>query len=154
MIEDKDPPIEPQDWRGGVKVVDIGDLRIARGLSRRPRSACEHRRLVYDKSERRIWCHDCESNVDAFDAFLLLVERYSAATDNLNRRQKALTEAEAFQLRTIAAKKMDEAWRSRNMVPACPHCNHGLFPEHFKNGMSMLGKEYAEARLKTKPQRS
>ncbi len=143
--DSRDPAIEPQNFVGGVKVVDIGDLRVARGLSRRPHSACPHRQLVYDSKERRIWCADCEMNVEAFDAFESFVSRYSKANDEMERRAKRLAEAEKFQARSIAAKKLDEEWRSRTMVPACPHCGMGLFPEDFKNGCSSLGRDYARA---------
>ncbi len=102
---------------------------------------------MYDQNERRIWCKDCEREIEPFDAFENLVKQYDKADSNLKRRQKTVSEAERFQLRSIAAKKIDEAWRSRNMVPACPHCSHGLFPENFKDGMSMMSKEYAQARI-------
>ena len=49
-----DAPIEPQEYLSGPTVVDIGDLRVARGLSRRPFSGCAHHSLVYDNKERRI----------------------------------------------------------------------------------------------------
>jgi len=153
MSDEKDPPIEPQDYISGVTVVDIGDLRVARGLSRRPHSACRHSRVVYDKAERRIWCRDCERDVEAFDAYTTLIEQYNRAYDSFVDREKKLQEAEKFQVRSIAAKKIDEAWRSRNMVPACPHCSHGLFPENFKNGMSMMSRDYAQARIDAKQKR-
>ena len=149
MSDDKDPPIKALDYLSGVNVVDIGDLRVARGMTRRPYSTCRHRKMLYDTNERRIWCSDCETNVEAFDAFTVLVEFFSDAHDNLRRRQTALDEAEKFQVRSLAAKEIDKAWRSHNMVPACPHCRQGLFPEDFKNGVGMhLGREYAEARRK------
>lgn len=141
------PPIEPLDYLGGMKVVDIGDLRIARGMTRRPFTACHHPRLFYDQNERRIWCRDCETDVEAFDAFKLLIENYSYALDEIKRDRTALDEALKFSIISIAAKKIDEAWRSKNMVPACPTCGHGLFPEQFKSGLTMLGKDYATAKL-------
>lgn len=143
-----DAPIEPQAFLHGTKVVDIGDLRVARGFSRRPRSSCQHKRLHYDSSERRIWCADCETNVEAFDAFEMLVDRHYAAYEHLRKRKEQVEEAEAFSLRSLAAKAIDQAWRRRSMVPACPHCHNGLFPEDFKNGrMTMLGRDFARARL-------
>jgi hypothetical protein len=146
---ERDPPIEPQEYLAGVKVIDIGDVRVARGMTRRHHSGCRHRRLVYDNAERRVWCQDCERDVEGFDAFKLLVEGYDAALKRVERREATVSEAEKFALRSIAAKKMDEAWRSRSMVPACPHCSQGLFPEDFKNGpRAMLGKDYALAVLK------
>jgi len=145
-VTEKDPPIEPQEFAGGVKVVDIGDIRVARGLSRRPASSCQHKRIHYDRAERRIWCADCEQNIEAFDAFEIIVAKFDAAAQNIKRRQSELDEAEKFQIRTLAARQLDLAWRHRSMVPMCPSCGMGLFPEDFKNGgRGSLGREYAEA---------
>lgn len=143
----KDPPIMPLDYLGGVKVVDIGDIRVARGMSRRPASFCKHKQLHYDNLERRIWCADCEQSIDPFDAFELIVKNLYDAEYRIKRRSKELEEAEKFQIRTLAAKNLDFAWRKRNMVPACPTCGCGLFPEDFKDGIrTSIGREYAEAK--------
>jgi hypothetical protein len=151
----KQPPIEPQDYLGGVTVVDIGDIRVARGMSRRPSSSCKHCRLHYDRQERRIWCSDCEQDIEAFDAFERIVEQFSDAERKLKTRASELSEAERFQIRTLAARQIDIAWRSRTMVPACPTCGCGLFPEDFKSGIKVkLGREYAEAQRKKKLERS
>ena len=147
MSETRDPPIEPKPFIGGVTVVDIGDVRVARGLTRRHHSSCRHAHMNYDPIERRVWCSDCEREVEPFDAFEIIVGQFSGAAKAMDARQKLLDEAEKFQARTLAAKAMDEAWRSRTMVPACPHCSHGLFPEDFRRGVkTMLGRDYAEAR--------
>jgi hypothetical protein len=144
-MRDRDPPIEELGFVGGVTIVDIGDIRVARGLTRRHHASCPHRNLVYDNSERRIWCKDCERDVEAFDAFEQIVSQYSGALSALERREVRLREAETFQVRSLAAKQIDKAWRHRKMVPACPHCKHGLFPENFKHGCDMLGRDYATA---------
>lgn len=142
-----DEPIIEREYLAGLKVVDIGDLRVSRGQTRRPYSACQHTALVYDPGERRIWCKDCEKDVDPFDAFKGLAERYSTAVDGLKRRQEHLDEVEQFKMRSIAAREMDKAWRSKGMVPCCPHCNNGLFPEDFKSGPHLISRDYAAARL-------
>lgn len=150
-LENRTPPIQPLEYLAGVKVVDIGDLRVARGMTRRPASVCKHRGLTYDTHERRIWCADCEQNVGGFDAFILLVEQFHHANEDIKRRETRLAEAEAHKLRSLAAKELDKAWQSRRMVPACPHCHQGLFPEDFKNGIgARLGRDYAEARRRKK----
>lgn len=144
--DQRDPPIEGPQYLSGVTVVDIGDYRVSRGMTRRPFSACHHRRLTYDTQERRIWCQDCERDVEPFDAFTGLVQPYDAALKSLERKREAIEEAEKFQARSLAAKAIDKAWRKRSSVPACPHCHNGLFPEDFKNGvMVTLGRDYAEA---------
>lgn len=102
--------------------------------------------MIYDTAERRIWCPDCERDIEAFDAFALLVQGYHQAVTAVERRAEAISQVEKFKIRSIAAKKLDEAWRQRNMVPCCPHCKNGLLPEDFKRGVSMLGKDWVEAR--------
>ena len=139
-----DVPIEPDSFVAGVKVVDIGDLRVARGRTRRERSVCPHRQLVYDNQERRIWCEDCESTVDPFDAFIGLVEQFHAAEQAIRRRQHEVAEAEAFSLRSRAAKAMDDMYRKRTSVPCCPKCNFPLMPERVVLGLPSMGRDFAE----------
>ncbi|ANC85485.1 hypothetical protein [Sphingomonas sp. NIC1] len=139
------PPIEPQSYLGGVTVIDFGDLRVARGMTRRPVRTCRHHGLRYDDRERRIWCSDCETDVEPFDAFKLLVEHFDGAQKKARRMLEEANEAQSFQLRSIAAKEIDQKWRKRNMVPACPHCRAGIWPEDVKR-MGLVGKEYDSAR--------
>jgi hypothetical protein len=149
-MSEKDPPIEEQPYLYGVSVIDIGDIRVSRGLSRRPFSICKHRRMVFDQHERRIWCKDCETTLDAFDAFRLLAEQSHAFLASIKDRERQVSEDEKHTTRSRAAKVLDEAWRSRSMVPACPHCRSGLFPEDFTNGVSKMGRDYAAKRRATK----
>lgn len=147
MSDQKTPPIVPQDYLSGVKIVDIGDLRVARGRSRRPVSVCKHSQLVYDSNERRVWCKECETDIEAFDAFELLVGYFNAAANRLERREELVREAEEHSLISRAAKVVDHAWRSRRMAPDCPHCQTPLLPEDFANGIkSSTGTEFARAR--------
>ena len=153
-MEEKDPPIEPLNYMSGPTVIDIGDIRVARGMSRRPASACKHRHMRYDRNERRVWCVDCERDIEGFDAFQLLAEQAHEFAAHLDRREKKIAEAEAFQVRSLAAKEIDKVWRSRTRVPACPHCHLGLLPEHFAKGVtSQLGRDYAIAQIRAKNER-
>ena len=145
-----DAPIKPVEYGYGLNVIDIGDLRIARGETRRPRSACTHRNMVHDSRERRIWCADCESEVEPFDAFKYLCEAWNGAVENLNRRKKELSEAELFAVRSRAAKLMDQHWRSKTRAPCCPHCKVGILPEDVTNGLSTQSKEWILASRKSK----
>lgn len=145
MADPKDPPIQEVEFTYGPSVIDIGDVRVARGLSRRPYSSCKHRALVYDSQERRIWCKDCEQNIDPFDAFVIVAEQCHGFLESLNRRAKQIAEAEAFTARSRAVKSLDKIWRSRNMAPCCPHCNRGLLPEDML-GVGSAGVKYERAR--------
>ena len=145
-----DPLIVDPGFLYGVKVVDIGDLRVSQGLSRRPLSACNHTNLDYDSKERRIWCEDCEHDVEAFDVFLQIVGYFHAAISDIKKRRERLASAEKFQARSLAVKSLDKVWRSRTIVPACPHCNRGLLPEDYKFGVERVGKEFEIARRRKK----
>lgn len=143
-----DAPIEPKDYFLGVKVVDIGDLGVARGMTRRPLSSCKHRRMVYDTDERRVWCSDCESEVEPFDAFKGLVERMDGHVKELKRREQAVKDAEAHALRSRASKVMDEVWRSTKMAPLCPHCMTAILPEDVVSGLARTSKSLVMAARK------
>ena len=103
--------------------------------------------MRYDDRERRVWCADCEQDVEPFDAFKHLVENYDEAWKAADRRIKEAHEASKFSLISRAAKAIDKMWRSRKMVPACPHCHAGIWPEDALR-MGMVGKEYDGARRK------
>lgn len=141
-----DAPIEPQRFSGGVQVVDIGDLRVARGQTRRPVTNCRHVNMVYDDTERRIWCQDCEVEVESYEAFKVVCENIDRATKRLNQREREIKEAEQFAVRSRAAKSLDKVWRSHNQAPVCPHCAEALLPEDFANGAISTGRELARAR--------
>lgn len=145
MSERKDPPIQEGEYLYGLNVIDIGELRVSRGQSRRPHSACPHRRLTYDPRERRIWCRDCERDIDGFDAFTILAEQCHSFHAQNARRAKELAEAEQFQARSLAVKALDRLWRSRTTVPCCPHCRRGLLPEDMKH-LGCVGIKYERAR--------
>lgn len=149
-----DNPIEPQNYPFGLNVVDIGDIRVTRGKTKRPQLICRHRNMNYDREERRIYCPDCETDVDPFDAFMALVENWDAVTKAHIKKSEALNSALKFQIRARATKVIDEVWRQRKVVPMCPACNQGLLPEDFVNGVDVVSKEWAlsarKARLNKK----
>jgi len=143
-------PIEPHEFTYGPKVVTIEDLRVARGKTRRPLSSCRHKQLVYDETERRVWCSDCETEVEPFDAFMQLVGVFSSAKIKIDRRMQELAEAEKFALRSRASKRMDEYWRSQTMVPLCPHCHGAILPEDVVGGLAQASKSIEIAARKRK----
>lgn len=152
MSGPKRPPIDPKDYLYGLTVVDIGDLRVARGKTRQNPSACRHLRLNYDDQERRIYCSDCEQDVDHFDAFITVVHNWRAMTKSLEARRKSIEESEQFTLFTRAAKEIDKAWRKRSQVPCCPSCNAGLLPEDFASGVKATkSADIERAKRKRKP---
>jgi hypothetical protein len=144
-----DAPIDQQDYLYGIKVVQIDDLRVARGLTRRPKTSCRHKRLVYDQGERRVWCEDCETEVEPFDAFMGVVEVWGLASNQIERRKRELAEAEAFAIISRASKVIDQVWRSKRSVPLCPHCHEAILPGDVVGGVSTASRQLVEQRRKT-----
>lgn len=131
MSDWSDPPIKEQNFL--VKqVVDIGDYRVARGISRRPHSLCLHNNLMYDPAERRIWCSDCERTLDPFDAFMGIVERFQTISRVYDARLKSVEMAESSLLHRIAAKALDKIWAAR-MAAVCPHCRGALTADDMRD---------------------
>ncbi len=145
-----DAPIEPQEYLYGVNVVDIGDIRVARGLTRRPHSTCAHRQQVYDDKERRIWCKDCETELEPFDAYMCLVGVMDGHIKNLKRREEQVKDAEAHSARSRAVKVLDQVWRSHQMAPLCPHCDTAILPEDVARGVATASKSLVIAARKRK----
>jgi hypothetical protein len=141
-------PIDPQEYLYGINIVQIDDLRVARGLSRRPRTSCNHKRMAYDQNERRVWCEDCETEVEPFDAFMGVVEVWARATNQIDRRKRELAEAEAFAIISRASKAFDQVWRSKRSVPLCPHCHEAILPADVVGGLSTASRELIEQRRK------
>lgn len=140
-------PIDPQDYPYGVNVVDIGDARVSRGRSRREYSSCPHKALNYDIHERRVVCSDCDTELEAFDAFRALVENYDKALKYLKAENEKIKAARENNLVSLASKHVDRVWRGKTVAPACPHCNRGLLPEDFKAGVKMsVSREMERAR--------
>lgn len=153
MDDKKSPPIEEPGFLGGVTVIDIGDVRVARGISRRPYSVCRHTKLVYDGNERRIWCKDCEQDIEPFDGFKIVAEQCSAFKASLERRERAVETAEAHALISRAAKAVDDAWRRRKIAPCCPHCSQPILPEDFAAGVRSGSSVELERRRRTAKQK-
>jgi len=136
----KAPPIEATNYISGVNVVDFGDLRVARGKTRRPFRTCRHKSMAYDPNERRIYCNDCESDVEPFDAFMALVERQDRAIKHFERVKKEAEDARSANLHRIAAKKLEKTWRGK-LLPCCPHCSRGITPADMEHH-SCVGKTF------------
>jgi len=153
-----DEPLEPADEKAAPfcleNVVQIGDFTAKYGRGKRYSKPCEHNRLVYSPEEKRVWCQDCESTVDPFDAFYRIVRSLSDGEQELKSRREALERDEDQSLLSRAAKAVDRAFRRRKMIPVCPHCKEGLLPEDVVNidKRAMVSKELTIAKREKQKQ--
>lgn len=133
-------------------VVQFGDIYFkARG--RRAvweQDRCAHTHLTLDSNGDIVLCDDCGKQVSAFWALQKIVDQWGRHANAIERRQERLNEEVKSVVHLIAAKKVERAWRSRKMVPTCPHCHEPIFPEDGFGG-SMVNKEIAKRRRAAKP---
>lgn len=111
----------------GSPIVDFAGVRVAHGLRKYHHRTCEHKSLVYNPSERRIWCESCERTIEAFDAFMMVVRNFQDMVRAAEHERQLAREALGMHLVRRAAKAIDRVW-GHKMAPACPHCRKGLLP--------------------------
>lgn len=150
-MSDKDDEIIPREHCQPFRceVINLADVRVRFGKPKTP-NKCNHKDLVYDFSEKRVWCKECEKSIENFDAFMVLVDNFTAMIKEIKRKSFEVTEALKHNIISRAAKKIDEAWRRKSTVPCCPHCKGALLPEDFENGVYQSSKALEIARRNKK----
>lgn len=153
--DEKLPPadveIEPFDDGArafGRPIIDFETIRIQAGRTpfKKRDQICEHNSLVYNDSDRRVWCEDCKSTVDPYDAFMRIVMQWHHIQGSINGKLARASEAMNATLVRRAAKNLDRSW-GHKMAPNCPHCHNGLLPDDFADGIrSSRSRELEEAR--------
>lgn len=125
-------------------VIEFADIQIRFKRKQWNPDECKHKHLSYSPSDEEIICEDCDKVIPSFKAFMLLVDRYRDAYAGLDRRLDEIKELEAKANIGLlrATRKVNGAWRTRGMVPCCPHCKEAIFPDDGL-GDSMTNKEMA-----------
>jgi DNA-directed RNA polymerase subunit RPC12/RpoP len=114
-----------------AEIIEIGDLRFSRNRIARAYRAdqCKHHRLRLDENGDVVVCEDCGIQVSAFWALCMLADEFDREFAKLRSARANLAREKAAEVHLLAARKVDAVWRSRTMVPACPHCGIGVLPE-------------------------
>jgi len=108
---------------------------------------CRHLKMLYCTVDRTVECRDCGAYVSPFNAFLSIVKRLDYAWREIRSAQKALQEMKQKSLVLRAAKHLEQQWRKRKFVPACPHCRQAIFPDQAL-AMRGVNKDHAAERRK------
>ena len=109
----------------GSPVIDFAGVRVAQGMRKFHHRQCEHNSLVYNVSERRIWCETCERTIESFDAFMSLANQFHAMVRAAEYERRQARDALGAVLVRRAAKAIDRVW-GRGMAMQCPHCHNGI----------------------------
>ena len=111
-------------------VIDIDELRFTRDKRVvRPREECPHHHMTLDDQGQYVKCDDCGVQLSPFWVLNRMLDQFGRAIAKLTRGENALREAREQGIHLTAARIVERAWRSRTMVPACPHCGEGIGPK-------------------------
>ena len=128
-------------------VFQFGDLQISRAARSYAAKDCKHMLMELDYEGQVVMCLDCKKQVSAFWALSHYVKRWERMRSDLDSRIANVARVEQTTLHLKAAQKVESAWRSKSMVPVCPHCREAIFQNDGLGG-SMINKEIAERRRK------
>jgi hypothetical protein len=128
-------------------VVQFADLQFRAKQKRWPweKDRCEHKKLVLDDNGEIVTCEDCKQQVGAYWALRHMVEVWGKHAETAKRNSDHLNSRIQENVSLLAAQKAEKAWRSRKMVPTCPHCHEAIFAGDGFGG-SMVNKQIAERR--------
>lgn len=138
-----------------MSVIEIGALRIQRDQIRaiNGKPVCRHQSLTLSREGHVIRCNDCGDQVEPFWAFEQLVDSYNNAQQEFSRKVARHSEEMAQGIATKAARRVEEAWRSRSTVPTCPHCNEAIFA-HDGFGGAAVSRDLAMRRRQIATEKS
>ena len=120
-------------------VIEIGSIKLSKKIFD---NTCDHVHIEYDSSLRTVRCSDCKIYIDPFEAFLMLAKNFDVGYKKMQSMKAEIEQAKEKELFLLAAKKIEQAWRSQKMVPACPHCHEAIFAnDNFGN--TMINKKHA-----------
>jgi hypothetical protein len=109
------------------------------------KAKCEHHKLTLDPHGLTIRCDDCKLQLSAYWVLERMLATYRRLWDELRSAQERHQRRVMADIGLRAARDVEKAWRSRKMVPTCPHCHRGVFAaDGF--GSSMVSKEIELAR--------
>lgn len=130
-------------------VVDLGEYRITRKrdgeFARKVAGQCRHLQWTMDEYGQVVTCDGCAKQLSPYWALGQLIGEYTKWTERYNIRAEKLAADRTANLHLTAARRAEQAWRSRTMVPCCPHCGEGISAaDGF--GASMINKRIDDAR--------
>lgn len=131
-----------------AQVIQIGDLALRRKESRYgfvKSGECKHLHLTMDDNGDTVQCEDCKVYVSAYWALKMLAAHFDREHRNIEAAKQRLDEATKERRALIATNRVDKVWRSRTMIPACPHCGAGIRPEDGL-GNRQVSREWDEKR--------
>lgn len=109
-------------------VIQIGDFALARKKKTwlPDKNQCQHMHVTCDDVGEIVTCDDCGKQVSAYWALGYFSQVWEGEMQKIEAAKRTLAAERAKSIHLLAAQKVERAWRSRGMVPSCPHCGRGI----------------------------
>jgi len=121
MIPDDDAVVSLEAWR----------------LTKRPRGRCPHGRTVIDEMQGTVECRDCGATLSAFWVLGQIAREENRAFHRLQTLRAEAAQLQSWVPFLRSVRGLEKRWRGRRVLPTCPHCNHGLWPDELTGGVSL-----------------
>lgn len=123
MIQDDEAVVSLEAWR---------HLKRPAGTA-----VCQHARTVIDEQAGTVTCRDCEVTLSAFWVLGRIAREENRVFERIRLMRAEAAELETWTPFLRAQRSLERRWRGKSMLPACPHCHHGLWPEDLQGGVSL-----------------
>ena len=110
-------------------VIDFGAFQIRKTNSKtyfERNGKCQHKHLETDSNGQTVQCTDCKVFVSAFWALEWIANEWAEMQQGLKTQQESHRQKVESEIHLVAAKNAEKAWRSKTMIPTCPHCKRGI----------------------------
>lgn len=123
MIPDDDAIISLEAWR---------HLKRPQGSA-----VCQHSRTVIDEQAGTVTCRDCDATLSAFWVLGRIAREENRVFHRIYTLRQEAADLEKWVPFLKAQRTLERRWRGRSMLPTCPFCRHGLWPEDLQGGASL-----------------
>ena len=104
--------------------------------SKRPKTTCKHERTLIDQIAGTVECRECGEVLSPFHVLLRMAQGERALFDRVRSLQAKADELARYSPHLKTMKELERIWRGRRMIPICPHCGTGIWPQELLAGGS------------------
>ena len=112
------------------RVVNFADMAFKlRGKSYGLDERCQHTKVTLDDEGGVVTCDACHRQLDPYLTLRRMCEKWEEHAQQVKSAAQRVNEDAKAIVVLRAAKRIERAWRSRTMIPTCPHCHVAILPE-------------------------
>lgn len=110
-----------------ANVISMSDFSLQR-KPKKPFDSCKHIHMTMDDENHTVECIDCSQPISNYVALKMFIGKWDRLQSRIDRQKTMVSESLEKTLVLRSAQIVEKAWRSKSMVPACPHCHEPIFP--------------------------